>query len=81
MLAGFRKQFPDIKFPAKTLRQRWNDEFCTMSVSDGGDNPEFIRKKLRELVKTVFIPSFKLCDKNPDVLDLYIAKPDFDHHH
>lgn len=78
VLAGFRKQFPDIKFPAKTLRQRWNDEFCTMSVSDGGDNPEFIRKKLRELVKTVFIPSFKLCDKNPDVLDLYIAKPDFE---
>ncbi|VUG19804.1 DEBR0S6_00188g1_1 [Brettanomyces bruxellensis] len=78
VLLNFKRQFPDLRFSGKNLRQRWYDEFCTMSICGHREDTEVIRKMLRELVKTVFMPSFKLCNKNPGILDSYITKADFE---
>lgn len=78
VLKNLRLEFPKIRFNRSQLHQRWDDEFSTMTLLNNQRSRSIIAKKLRELVKTVFLPSFKAFDHDPKLLDDYLNNPDYE---
>ncbi|QPG74947.1 hypothetical protein FOA43_002285 [Brettanomyces nanus] len=59
VVKNLEDEFPDINLSRRELRQRWNDEFSTMTLLNNENTSKIVSKKFLELVKTVFWPAFK----------------------